>query len=134
MLLRLSRSSPTGWLRQTLTTDRKFLVVFHTVTPSSVQMHVIFTISTFRTFYPLSIDFSSILCIIAFCGLLRRSLRGYIARFQQGGGLAGYPLVTSARPKISASHESRPAGLPLRSIKACSLNNPQLLTIQKISI
>jgi hypothetical protein len=97
-------------------------------------MHVIFTISTFRTFYPLSIDFSSILCIIAFCGLLRRSLRGYIARFQQGGGLAGYPLVTSARPKISASHESRPAGLPLRSIKACSLNNPQLLTIQKISI
>ena len=134
MLLRLSRSSPTGWLRQTLTTDRKFLVVFHTVTPSSVQMHVIFTISTFRTFYPLSVDFSSILCIIAFCGLLRRSLRGYIARFQQGGGLAGYPLVTSTRPKISASHESRPAGLPLRSIKACSLNNPQLLTIQKISI
>jgi len=109
-------------------------VVFHTVTPSSVQMHVIFTISTFSTFYPLSVDFSSILCIIAFCGLLRRSLRGYIARFQQGGGLAGYPLVTSARPKISASHESRPAGLPLRSIKACSLNNPQLLTIQKISI
>ena len=134
MLLRLSRSSPTGWLRQTLTTDRKFLVVFHTVTPSSVQMHVIFTISTFRTFYPLSVDFSSILCIIAFCGLLRCSLRGYIARFQQGGGLAGYPLVTSARPKISASHESRPAGLPLRSIKACSLNNPQLLTVQKISI
>ena len=134
MLLRLSRSSPTGWLRQTLTTDRKFLVVFHTVTPSSVQMHVIFTISTFRTFYPLSVYFSSILCIIAFCGLLRRSLRGYIARFQQGGGLAGYPLVTSARPKISASHESRPAGLPLRSIKACSLNNPQLSTVQKISI
>ena len=134
MLLRLSRSSPTGWLRQTLTTDRKFLVVFHTVTPSSVQMHVIFTISTFRTFYPLSVDFSSILCIIAFCGLLRRSLRGYIARFQQGGGLAGYPLVTSERPKISASHESRPAGLPLRSIKACSLNNLQLLTVQKISI
>ena len=66
--------------------------------PSSVQMHVIFTISTFRTFYPLSIDFSSILCIIAFCGLLRRSLRGYIARFQQGGELAGYPLDNSARP------------------------------------
>ena len=134
MLLRLSRSSPTGWLRQTLTTDRKFLVVFHTVTPSSVQMHVIFTLSTFRTFYPLSVDFSSILYIIAFCGLLRRSLRGYIARFQQGGGSAGYPLDNSARPKRSASHESRPAGLPLRSIKACSLNNPQLLTVQKISI
>ena len=98
MLLRLSRSSPTGWLRQTLTTDRKFLVVFHTVTPSSVQMHVIFTISAFRTFSLLSVYFSSILCIIAFCGLLRRSLRGYIARFRQGGGLAGYPLDNSARP------------------------------------
>lgn len=34
-----------GWLRQTLTTDRKFLIVLHTVTPSSVHLHVLLTIS-----------------------------------------------------------------------------------------
>ena len=61
-------------------------MVFHTVTPSSVQMHVIFTISAFSTFYPLSLDFSSILYIIASLGLLKDPLRGYIARFQQEGG------------------------------------------------
>ena len=61
-------------------------------------MHVIFTISAFRTFYLSHVNISSILCIIAFYRLLIHSLRGYIARFRQGGGLACYSLDNSACP------------------------------------